>query len=212
MAETSNESSSPPLLSNLKEKKKHQGLSGSVYFHDCPAQYLIPYYLIISGVSSLLLLIQSIFPWRNQEEPSILNNVLHSFFNIFPLAFFMAVMVCFNECPAGFLILFDLIITGVTSLLRLIKSILCCEKREEPFNWSNVCSLIISLFVLAFFIAGNVWIYSIYAPNYTDPTAANYCRKELYLYAFWITNLFYIFLGLFIVIFCGMCICACCAA
>ncbi|XP_078525732.1 uncharacterized protein LOC144798641 [Lissotriton helveticus] len=219
MVETSNESSFPPLLSNNQENKMHPGLSvsgkvitavmsiasisvGSVYFHDCPAQCLIPYYLIISGVSSLLLLIQSIFAWRNQEEPSILNNVLHWFFNIFSLAFYIAVMACFHKFPGGYLILYDLIITGVTSLLRLIKSILCCVKREEPFNWSNICSLIISLFVLAFFIAGNVWIYSIYAPNYTDPTAANYCRKELYLYAFWITNLFYIFLGLFLAIVC----------
>ncbi|XP_078527412.1 transmembrane protein 272-like [Lissotriton helveticus] len=164
MAETSNEGSFSPLLSNLKEKKMPQEMSvsgtvitagmsiasitvGSVYFHDCPAQYLIPYYLIISGVSSLLLLIPSILPCRNREEPSILVNVFHSIFG---------------------------------------------------------------LFQLAFFIAGNVWIYSIYAPNYTDPTAANYCHKGLYLYAFWITTLVYIFLGLFIVIGCCALLCACC--
>ncbi|XP_078524725.1 transmembrane protein 272-like isoform X2 [Lissotriton helveticus] len=163
MAETSNKSSFPPLLSNLKEKKMFQGMPvsgtvitammsiasitvGSVYFHDCPAQYLIPYYLIISGVSSLLLLIPSILPCRTREEPSILINVFHSVFG---------------------------------------------------------------LFLLAFFIAGNVWIYSIYAPNYTDTAAATYCHKGLYLYAFWITTLVYIFLGLF-VIGCGMFLCACC--
>ncbi|XP_078525465.1 transmembrane protein 272-like isoform X1 [Lissotriton helveticus] len=119
---------------------------GSVYFHDCPAQYLIPYYLIISGVSGLLLLIPSILPCRNREVSSDLINAFH---------------------------------------------------------------LIFGLFQLAFFIAGNVWIYSIYAPNYADPTAANYCRKGLYLYAFWITTLVYIFLGLF-AIGCGMSLCACC--
>ncbi|XP_078526253.1 transmembrane protein 272-like [Lissotriton helveticus] len=164
MAETSNEGSFPPLLSNLKEKKMPQEMSvsgtvitavmsfasitvGSVFFHDCPAQYLIPYYLIISGVASFLLLIPSILPCRNREEPSILINAFHSIFG---------------------------------------------------------------LFQLAFFIAGNVWIYSIYAPNYTDRTAANYCHKRLYLYAFWITTLVYIFLGLFIVIGCSMLLCACC--
>lgn len=164
MAETSNERSFPPLLSDLKEKKMPQGMSGSgalitaamsianisvgsVYFHNCPAQYLIPYYLIISGVASLLLLISSILPCGNREEPSILIHVFRSIFG---------------------------------------------------------------LFQLSFFIAGNVWVYSIYAPNYTDPTAANYCHKGLYLYAFWITTLVYIFLGLFLVIGCCALLCFCC--
>ncbi|XP_078524785.1 transmembrane protein 272-like isoform X2 [Lissotriton helveticus] len=123
----------PPLLCNLKEKKMPQRMSGPVYFYECPAQYLIPYYFIISGVIGLLL---------------------------------------------------------------LIPSILCCGNQVEPSTESNVCCLIIGLFLLAFFITGNVWVYSIYAPNYTDHTAANYCRKELYLYAFWMTTLVYIFLGL----------------
>ncbi|XP_078524903.1 uncharacterized protein LOC144797970 [Lissotriton helveticus] len=103
MAETSNESSFPPLFSNLKEKMPPEMpvsgtvitavmsiasiTVGSVYFHDCPAQYLIPYYLIISGVSSLLLLIQSILPCRNQEEPSILIVIFHLI--LCPLKFFI---------------------------------------------------------------------------------------------------------------------------
>lgn len=164
MAEETNGGSFPPLLSNIRERKVPPGMSvtgiiitavmaiasisvGSVYFNDCPAQYLIPYYLIISGVAGLLLLIPSLLPCGNREEPSIL---IHAFQSI------------------------------------------------------------LGLFQTAFFIAGNVWIYSIYAPNYTDTKASNYCHKGLYLYAFWITTLVYIFLGVFLVIGCCILICMCC--
>ncbi|KAJ1084780.1 hypothetical protein NDU88_004926 [Pleurodeles waltl] len=164
MADTSNPSSFPPLLSNIKEKKVPQGMSvsgtfitavmaianisvGSVYLNDCRAQYLIPYYLIVSGVTSLLLLISSVLPCGNREQPSIL----------------------------------------ITAF-----------------------QVVFGAFQLAFFVAGNVWVYSIYAPNYTDPAASNYCHKGLYLYAFWITTLVYIFLGLILAIGCCMVLCFCC--
>lgn len=43
---------------------------------------------------------------------------------------------------------------------------------------------------------GNVWIYSIYQPNYNKNTSVDpYCNKTLYLFAFWTTTLVYILLG-----------------
>ena len=49
--------------------------------------------------------------------------------------------------------------------------------------------------------AGNVWIYSIYQPNY-NPSAGPHCDKTLYLFAFWITSLVYILIGGFFVVGC----------
>ena len=56
---------------------------------------------------------------------------------------------------------------------------------------------------------GNVWIYSIYQPNYNSLTSDvdPYCHKTLYLFAFWTTTLLYILLGLFLLGGCCVCLC-----
>lgn len=64
------------------------------------------------------------------------------------------------------------------------------------------------------FLLGNVWIYSIYKPNYVKNTTSleSYCNKTLYLYAFWSTTLIYILVAvlltggcfvLFLMFLCG---------
>lgn len=56
---------------------------------------------------------------------------------------------------------------------------------------------------------GNVWIYSIYQPNYNKNTTSvdPYCDKTLYLFAFWTTTLVYILLGLFLLCGCDVLVC-----
>ncbi|KAM7366309.1 hypothetical protein PAMP_015759 [Pampus punctatissimus] len=54
---------------------------------------------------------------------------------------------------------------------------------------------------------GNVWIYSIYEPNYNKTSMDPYCDKALYLFAFWSTNLTYILILLGPVV---ILVCACC--
>ncbi|KAJ1084781.1 hypothetical protein NDU88_004927 [Pleurodeles waltl] len=120
---------------------------GSVYFKDCTAQYLIPYYLIVSGASSLLLLALTSLPCGYGGDPP------------------------------------------QTSLLLVVSQGL------------------LVLFKTAFFITGNVWIYSIYSPNYMNHEAKNYCHQVLYLYAFWVTTAAYIILGMMIIISCCIVIC-----
>lgn len=120
---------------------------GSVYFRDCPAQYLIPYYLIISGASTLLLLFLASLPCGYDSDP------------------------------------------------------------PQPSLLMVVSQGLIVLFKIAFFIAGNVWIYSIYYPNYINHDAVNYCHQVLYLYAFWVTTASYILLGMMIIISCCILIC-----
>ena len=56
--------------------------------------------------------------------------------------------------------------------------------------------------LFAWFIAGNVWIYKNYEPNYTDPESPYFCHKTLYLFAFWVITSYYIFFGVLLVIGC----------
>uniref|UniRef100_A0A672GGQ0 Uncharacterized protein n=1 Tax=Salarias fasciatus TaxID=181472 RepID=A0A672GGQ0_SALFA len=112
------------------------------------------------------------------------------------------------ECPINHYIPIYLIVVGVFSLV-LIWVTLCSGRPEGeglPTTWNRVyqfCHLLTFLFFLCWFITGNVWIYSIYQPDYNKNTTNidQYCDKTLYLFAFWTTNLAYILLGLFLVCF-----------
>ena len=84
----------------------------------------------------------------------------------------------------------------------------CCAggvrytSQEDDQQTVNPFSGLIQLFLFAWFIAGNVWIYSNYEPNYTDPSSPDFCNKTLYLFAFWVTNSYYILFGFVLGIMC----------
>ncbi|XP_071316100.1 transmembrane protein 272-like [Trachinotus anak] len=92
--------------------------------------------------------------------------------------------VFYSDCPRQPLIPVYLVVTGVILLLG------CCVKCNIIFRY------LVSLFFFCWFIAGNVWIYSIYEPNYNKNTTqvSPYCNKTLYMVAFWTTNLTYVLL------------------
>ena len=66
----------------------------------------------------------------------------------------------------------------------------------------NPLQAVVQTFLLAWFVCGNVWIYEIYEPNYTDPSSNDFCNKTLYLFAFWVTNSYYIIFGIVLLIMC----------
>ncbi len=70
-------------------------------------------------------------------------------------------------------------------------------------------NLNIFIFLGFFCCLGNVWIYSIYEPNYNKNTTNvdPYCNKTVYLFAFWTTTLVYILLSL--VLLSGCCVLVC---
>ena len=76
------------------------------------------------------------------------------------------------------------------------------SQAEDDQQTVNPFSGLIQLFLFAWFIAGNVWIYSNYEPNYTDPSSPDFCNKTLYLFAFWVTNSYYILFGFVLGIMC----------
>ncbi|XP_063320907.1 transmembrane protein 272-like [Pelmatolapia mariae] len=127
-----------------------------------------------------------------------------------------------HECPREHFIPIYLIVVGVFGLILSLLSCLPCAKESEegtsnPLSKISIAwNSVTSVFLFCWFIAGNVWIYSIYQPNYIKNTTdvSSYCNKTLYLFAFWTTTLVYILVGLFFL--CGslvlMCSCLCCHA
>ncbi|KAI4887412.1 hypothetical protein NFI96_018882, partial [Prochilodus magdalenae] len=121
-----------------------------------------------------------------------------------------------HQCPVQPYIPIYLLVSGGFSLALTFLSCLPCAQESEDGSQSTLSSLctawnsLVTLFLFCWFIAGNVWIYSIYQPNYV-PDQAAYCAKVLYLFAFWTTTVVYIFLGMLLVggccaLFC-MCVC-----
>ncbi|XP_061664573.1 transmembrane protein 272-like [Syngnathoides biaculeatus] len=111
-----------------------------------------------------------------------------------------------DDCPRQHYIPVYLIVVGVAlSLLVLVTGLPCARVPKDgppnPFCWVSLgWNSLLAVFLVSWFVAGNVWIYSIYKPNYHKnvTSAEPYCDKTLYLFAFWTTTLVYIVVGLFV--------------
>lgn len=134
---------------------------------------------------------------------------------ILPVVHITIGAVYLDECPRQHYIPIYLIVVGVFGLVLALLSCLPCARESED-DTSNpltrLCAIWNSLtgfFLFCWFIAGNVWIYSIYKPNFNKNSTdiESYCNKTLYLFAFWITTLVYILLIAFIVIGCCTLVC-----
>ncbi|XP_076130580.1 transmembrane protein 272-like [Alosa pseudoharengus] len=129
-----------------------------------------------------------------------------------PIAEIVIGALYLQNCPIQRYIPIYLVVMGAFTLSLTLLS--CLPGTQEPEDGgqtviSSICTAwnsIVSLFLFCWFIAGNVWIYSIYQPSY-DPKAGAYCDKTLYLFAFWITSLVYILIGGFFVVGCCALIC-----
>ncbi|MFT7796373.1 hypothetical protein Z043-123345 [Arapaima gigas] len=120
-----------------------------------------------------------------------------------------------KDCPQQNYIPIYLVVSGVFSITLSLFSCLPCTQESEGVEQGPLTSLctawnsLVSLFLFCWFIAGNVWIYSIYPPNYNSTSSALYCDKTLYLFAFWTTTLVYILLGVALVVCCCAVFCIC---
>uniref|UniRef100_A0A8C9VWG0 Uncharacterized protein n=1 Tax=Scleropages formosus TaxID=113540 RepID=A0A8C9VWG0_SCLFO len=64
--------------------------------------------------------------------------------------------------------------------------------------------LLLVAFLFCWFVTGNVWIFSVYPPNYDDTIPQEpYCDRNLYLFALWSTVAMYVLLGVLLL----ACIC-----
>ncbi|XP_051800088.1 transmembrane protein 272-like [Acanthochromis polyacanthus] len=153
---------------------------------------------------------------RNTDKPSpAVQACSKLLFCAMPIAQIAIGAVHLEDCPRQPYIPIYLIVVGVFGLVLSLLSCLPCAKKPEdgttnPLN--RICTAwnsLTSCFLFCWFITGNVWIYSIYQPNYNRNTThvEPYCDKTLYLFAFWTTTLVYILLCLFL--FGGCCVLFC---
>ncbi|XP_078350688.1 transmembrane protein 272-like [Oculina patagonica] len=117
-----------------------------------------------------------------------------------------------DECPVEDMIPIYVIVAGAGGLFT--NCCCCCigmgynrgmrnsSGRDNEDRDKNPIERIVQTLLFAWFVCGNVWIYTNYEPNYTDPGSENYCNKTLYLFAFWVTNTYYIIYGLVMVCVC----------
>ncbi|XP_041842617.1 transmembrane protein 272-like [Melanotaenia boesemani] len=154
---------------------------------------------------------------RTSQLPAPILGCSKLAFCILPIAQIAIGSVYLNDCPRQQYIPIYLIVSGVFGLILGVLSCLPCAQEPEDGTvnlLSRICTAwnsLTSFFLFCWFITGNVWIYSIYEPNY-NKTATDvnlYCNKTLYLFAFWTTTLVYILLGLFLVIGCCVLFCFC---
>ncbi|KAJ3585751.1 hypothetical protein NHX12_014470, partial [Muraenolepis orangiensis] len=121
--------------------------------------------------------------------------------------------VYLEECPREPYIPIYLVVVGVFGLML---GLLSCLKDASSTPLNNICVIwnsLTSLFLFCWFIAGNVWIYSIYEPNYNQTTTATdpYCNKTLYLFAFWTSTLMFTLLCVLLSISCFSAAACCCS-
>ena len=120
-----------------------------------------------------------------------------------------------DDCPAERMIPIYLIVVGTFGIVRHFLGMHAHCKRicddnntsdDEAQNKKTFLERLIDCFLVAWFIAGNVWIYRIFEPSY-DKMALDglYCDKTMYLFSFWLMTGSYIFMGV-------LCCCMCCVA
>ncbi|KAG1957270.1 transmembrane protein 272-like [Pimephales promelas] len=131
------------------------------------------------------------------------------FVTVLPIAQVSIGAIHLHDCPKQPYIPIYLLVSGVFALVLGLLSCLPCTQEPEDGTQTPLSSLctawnsLVSLFLFCWFIAGNVWIYSIY-----DISAGD-CNKTLYLFAFWTTTLVYILLGIVFLGGCCMLFCLC---
>ncbi|XP_062514304.1 transmembrane protein 272-like isoform X2 [Corticium candelabrum] len=140
---------------------------------------------------------------------TIVCTVLVTVFMALPVSMVVMGALYKDDCKYQKYIPIYLIVGGAFGIVRTLWTL--CQKmcrsgereEDEENRKMNPIEMILNCFMLAWFITGSVWIYSIYSSYNNVEGTAHYCNNTLYLYAFWITNATYILLG-------SICFCTCC--
>lgn len=136
--------------------------------------------------------------------------------NIVPIAMVIIGGMNINNCPVEPWIPIWLIVMGCCSIGKSVLNILYRAKRrfiDEDVNdphanvKPNPFDGLISMFLLAWFIAGCVWVYRTPTPS-SVPGGTLYCDSTTYQFAYWLLLITFIIVGL---IMTCTCCCGCCA-
>ncbi|KAB0797239.1 hypothetical protein PPYR_08233 [Photinus pyralis] len=118
------------------------------------------------------------------------------------------VMLCVGiitaqDCPINPKIPIYLAVAGAVGIVSKLLPFINYKLQLNVLQW---IAYLLYVFEFAWMIAGSVWIYSIYQPNY-HPSEGPHCDKTAYLLAFWLLTINYIYIGLTILFTC--CILGC---
>ncbi|XP_057683837.1 transmembrane protein 272-like [Corythoichthys intestinalis] len=106
-------------------------------------------------------------------------------------------------CPAQPRIPIYLVVLGVSSLLALSATYCrCIWEGGVGSTLTSVCMALLHFFTFCWFLAGSIWVYSVYPPSYT-PGESRYCHKTTYNFAFVVTAILWATTSL------SLCCCAC---
>ncbi|ELT88751.1 hypothetical protein CAPTEDRAFT_95874, partial [Capitella teleta] len=127
-----------------------------------------------------------------------------------PIATICIGAIFVNDCPRQHMIPIYLIVSGCGILIRTFLGVvgLCiASKYENPEEVPpqtltiKILDFLHATFIFCWFIAGNVWIFSIHKDHQeSDPSQDSFCAAVVYKYAFWLTIVAYIGLILAIVL------------
>ncbi|XP_077976385.1 transmembrane protein 272-like isoform X1 [Styela clava] len=166
---------------------------------------------------------------KSTGSADFLKSVCFIIFSTIGFTIFIAIMLCIpvsmivigainlNNCPLERFIPIWLIVAGSVSAFMQLGSIFKkikakCDGIDDPEEEAQSSSVLngfnglIGCFNIAWFFAGNVWVYRAYSSKNTgNPVLENYCDPVTYYFAFWIITTAYIILAL-------VCCCSCCIA
>ncbi|XP_041358707.1 transmembrane protein 272-like [Gigantopelta aegis] len=122
-----------------------------------------------------------------------------------PVAMIVVGSLHIYDCPAERYIPIYLVVMGTCVTVKIVMELL----QSYKFDWRNECSFVkqdppkrhpfevfLIMFMLGWFITGNVWIYKTHTRFSTDPTSVNYCSPAVFYLAFWLTNSIYVLIVL----------------
>ncbi|XP_065426461.1 transmembrane protein 272-like [Chrysemys picta bellii] len=104
-----------------------------------------------------------------------------------PIASIVIGAVYLGQCPRQSLLPYYLLVGGSTVLLFLLLTCLPCGDGTDPPQLSPGARGWRAVFLLFLF----VW----FIAEYKDPHNPRFCHRLLYLFAFWVTTLVYVGLG-----------------
>lgn len=125
-----------------------------------------------------------------------------------PIAMIAIGAVYLHDCPRERYIPIYLVVAGSVGILANLMGL--CKKaknRNEPEEEQekpkgNPVDYLLNCFLLAWFIAGNVWVYKVAGDWSSDPAQSNYCHPTVFYFAFWVITSTYIIVGVVCLLVC----------
>ena len=131
-------------------------------------------------------------PDQNSRAVRIVKKIWNTiFFVLNPLVMIVIGSIYADKCSVDNKIPIYLIVQGSAFLLVCVLSWKGWTK-YQTLRYSLI--VIMSVFLLVWFVLGTVWIYRVYVPNF-DPSAEPYCNEVLYRCAFWMNTIYVVLMG-----------------